>query len=143
MNSKDKAEYMKNWRKNNQDKIKEYRLKNKEKALENWHKNKEKYNKQHKEWYYDNKEVIYSKNKRKYAEMQFKISLLKESAPCKDCGQWFPFYVMDYDHLESENKNFTISQSMLRSEESILNEIKKCDLICANCHRIRTYLRKH
>lgn len=67
-----------------------------------------------------------------------------KSAPCTDCKQSFPPYVMDYDHL-TDDKVQMISKmvGLAVSEETILNEIKKCELVCANCHRIRTYKRAH
>lgn len=68
------------------------------------------------------------------------IRKLKE-APCTDCKQSFPYYVMDFDHCRGE-KNFLISQANRRySDKRILSEIAKCDLVCANCHRIRTFTR--
>lgn len=48
---------------------------------------------------------------------------------------------MDFDHLD--DKEFEISKAISRNInlQRILAEIEKCDLICANCHRARTYLR--
>lgn len=61
--------------------------------------------------------------------------------PCMDCGRKYPYYVMDFDHRE--NKKFSLSQCVSRgyNKERILNEISKCDLVCANCHRERTHNR--
>lgn len=56
-----------------------------------------------------------------------------------DCGYKFPPECMDFDHLG--NKFKTIGQLRSHKWETILEEIKKCDLICANCHRIRTKCR--
>lgn len=74
-----------------------------------------------------------------------------------DCNQSFPPYVMDFDHVRGE-KEFLISQvsdkrrllgdlrdikgSASVSQERLLKEIEKCDLVCSNCHRIRTHNRK-
>lgn len=68
------------------------------------------------------------------------IAELKAS-PCLDCGNRFPPECMDYDHCRGVKK-FGIGTSHLRSREVILAEIAKCDLVCANCHRIRTLARK-
>lgn len=59
-----------------------------------------------------------------------------KSAPCMDCGGVFPPECMDFDHVRGV-KFFNIS-NICRSMESLLHEIAKCDLVCANCHRIRT-----
>jgi len=62
--------------------------------------------------------------------------------PCMDCGQKFPPYVMDFDHVNGE-KVQNIGEMLSYSIESILTEISKCEVVCANCHRIRTYERQH
>lgn len=60
--------------------------------------------------------------------------------PCADCGGSFPSVCMDFDHRDPDQKGFTISQAVSRgrTEATILAEIQKCDVVCANCHRIRT-----
>ncbi len=56
--------------------------------------------------------------------------------PCADCGEHDPV-VLEFDHLA--DKRFDIGQSLpYRSWRSILAEIAKCDVVCANCHRRRT-----
>jgi hypothetical protein len=69
-----------------------------------------------------------------------RIALIKKS-PCADCGQTFPPCCMDFDHVRGE-KRFSISRCVTRSWDAIQSEINKCDLVCANCHRIRTFKRK-
>lgn len=65
-----------------------------------------------------------------------------KNKPCTDCGQSYPHYVMDWDHISGEKK-FCISQRYIsyKSRQAILDEIAKCELVCANCHRIRTHAR--
>jgi hypothetical protein len=60
--------------------------------------------------------------------------------PCMDCGQKFPSCAMDFDHVRGE-KLFSLNCSISRTIPSILAEMEKCELVCANCHRIRTYTR--
>jgi hypothetical protein len=56
--------------------------------------------------------------------------------PCVDCGETDPL-VLEFDHRE--DKSFNISEGLRdRSWQSILDEIEKCDVVCANCHRRRT-----
>lgn len=71
------------------------------------------------------------------------IEALK-SQPCMDCNVVYPPYVMDFDHREPDLKYKGISIMMANrcSLETILKEIEKCDLVCSNCHRIRTYKRR-
>jgi hypothetical protein len=60
-----------------------------------------------------------------------------------DCGNTFPPYVMDFDHRDPSTKTFGVSQGMDRSREDVMREIALCDLVCANCHRIRTFRRRN
>lgn len=63
--------------------------------------------------------------------------------PCTDCGESDPV-VLDFDHLPGHVKRFTISRAVgasTRSWTSILAEIAKCEVVCANCHRRRTAAR--
>lgn len=89
----------------------------------------------------------YDKNKAKYRasakrsklKLRLMIQEIKESKPCKDCGKWYPYYVMQFDHLK--DKEFNIATNLKRGRPKILKEIEKCDLVCANCHFIRTHFR--
>ncbi len=59
-----------------------------------------------------------------------------------DCGVQYPHYVMDFDHRDKKKKLAGINKMInfhSYSKKKIFEEIKKCDLVCANCHRIRTY----
>jgi len=62
--------------------------------------------------------------------------------PCSDCGVSYPPYVMDFDHARGEK---SLNVSKLRNGRlawsRLLAELDKCDVVCANCHRIRTRLR--
>lgn len=94
--------------------------------------------------YYDrHKKLYYNKNlKRRRMLMSF-INTLKDK-PCKDCGVKYPSYVMDFDHRDSSQKTSSVSHMATlhyASRTKILEEIDKCDLVCANCHRIRTHCR--
>lgn len=62
--------------------------------------------------------------------------------PCMDCGGHFPSECMDFDHRPGAVKLFDIGTTMHRNWEAILMETKKCEIVCANCHRIRTANRK-
>lgn len=65
---------------------------------------------------------------------------IKEEKGCIDCGirDW---RVLDFDHRGDSPKCFNISDSILNIKK-ILLEIEKCDVRCANCHRIKTYERR-
>ena len=59
--------------------------------------------------------------------------------PCMDCGIKYHPYVMAFDHVEGEKK-FAVSLAAQRgmSLKTVQDEIAKCELVCSNCHRIRT-----
>lgn len=67
-----------------------------------------------------------------------------KSAPCVDCGVQYLPCVMEFDHVRGQ-KAMGISEMVQGhfSLEDIDNEVAKCELVCANCHRIRTHHRKH
>ncbi len=60
--------------------------------------------------------------------------------PCFDCGRRFPPVCMDWDHVRGE-KLFDISKGLARSAADVAAELSKCELVCSNCHRIRTHSR--
>ena len=60
-----------------------------------------------------------------------------------DCGL-HPEYpqVLEFDHRPEEDKRFHISDRMASGTmEDLIAEIAKCDIVCANCHRIRTVIK--
>lgn len=64
----------------------------------------------------------------------------KQGKLCEDCGVGYPPYVLDWHHLDPDTKLFGIGQGSFRnSKEKILEEMAKCVLLCANCHREREY----
>lgn len=69
------------------------------------------------------------------------IQEYKQSRPCADCRENYPYWVMDFDHIG--DKKFTIGEFRKKviSLETIKQEIEKCDVVCSNCHRNRTQYR--
>lgn len=80
-------------------------------------------------------------NKRKRDE-NMKILIKLKSVPCYDCGGTYPYYVMDFDHVRGI-KVRRVSAMTDCNTDLMLAEVAKCDVVCSNCHRIRTFLRKH
>lgn len=78
-----------------------------------------------------------------YAKRREIMNALK-SGPCADCGIQYPPYAMDFDHVRGEKTIHVGSSKMFHSPlDRVIEEIEKCDLVCSNCHRIRTHNRKH
>jgi hypothetical protein len=73
------------------------------------------------------------------------IRSLKIGRPCDICGGIFPPVAMDWDHLDPKQKSFEICQEGIRemySQEKLLEEISKCRLLCANCHRVHSAIQR-
>lgn len=70
----------------------------------------------------------------------FEILARLKSVPCMDCGKTFPTCCMDFDHVDPGTKTLAVSQAVRQgwSVERVLEEVDKCEVVCANCHRIRT-----
>src|ERR1700721_1923990 len=66
---------------------------------------------------------------------------IKENTPCTDCGIQYPYYVMQFDHLNPVDKKWKVSSIGSASRLKIFKELAKCGVVCANCHSIRTYKR--
>ena len=91
----------------------------------------------------------YKKNKAYYLKKAIKGKLkthdefrrLKE-VPCADCKQSYPYYVMDFDHVNGKKEYLVSKLVNLGCRTKALNEAKKCEIVCSNCHRIRTFNRQ-
>jgi len=91
-----------------------------------------------KRWYEENKQVYLDRNKRLYEEKRARLTELK-NAPCADCGLRYPPFVMDFDHREDVEKLGNVGALLRKwSWKRLLTEIEKCDIVCANCHRVRS-----
>lgn len=79
--------------------------------------------------------------KQKYQQKKNTIQNLKSQYSCAKCGEKRG-YVLDYHHLNPKEKDTTIARliSNCSSLEKTFQEIKKCIVLCANCHREFHYL---
>lgn len=94
--------------------------------------------------YYENggQAKVQARNKiNKAAKLQY-VRDLKATGSCTDCGGKFSPVAMDYDHTGTD-KVAPVSQLCAdnASYERINLEISKCDLVCSNCHRVRSHER--
>lgn len=84
------------------------------------------------------KNLAYYEQKRQ--ERKNAIRALK-SVPCAECGISYPWYVMEFDHIQGDKIDAVSNLLRDSSLEIALAETKKCEVVCANCHAIRTYER--
>jgi hypothetical protein len=71
------------------------------------------------------------------------INGLKMSNSCMDCKQFYNFWQMDFDHSPKFKKVGNVAEIMHHGMafEFLINEIRKCELVCKNCHATRTQIR--
>jgi hypothetical protein len=67
---------------------------------------------------------------------------IKEKNPCMDCKISYPYYMMDFDHVRGTKQANVAELINTLSKKRLDEEIAKCEIVCSNCHRARTYLRK-
>lgn len=94
-----------------------------------------------KDHYQRNKDAYLRRNAR-FRLRNSEIIREHKSKPCADCGIQYPYYVMDFDHRQGETKVINLANASRMTRPKILEEIAKCDVVCSNCHRERTYQRK-
>lgn len=94
--------------------------------------------------YQENREEYYQRQLSKRAvNRRFVLQYKKDNSKCTDCAISFPPYVLDFDHVPERGKKVRGIADLAResSLENLLVEMLKCDIVCANCHRVRTYNR--
>jgi ribosomal protein S20 len=90
--------------------------------------------------YLNNKEKYQARNKNYRERVRNYVREIKESFPCQDCNTLYPYYVMEFDHLHSKEKSVAWLTSH-GTMDQVIKEIEKCELICSNCHKVRTWKR--
>ena len=95
----------------------------------------------HREHYERNRDRYLQQAKDQRNAMRGIVRSQKEK-PCADCGVQYPYYVMQFDHVTGV-KEATISRRTVSwGASKLLAEIAKCEVVCANCHAVRTYRRQ-
>jgi hypothetical protein len=75
---------------------------------------------------------------RKYQHRRKLIDKIKLEKGCADCGYNKRPEALDFDHLPGTKKQCDIAVMTSYGERRLMEEIAKCEVVCANCHRIRT-----
>lgn len=66
---------------------------------------------------------------------------LKLASGCVDCGYAEHACALDFDHVRGEKK-FNLGSIATNGWDKIKAEVEKCEVVCANCHRVRTMRRR-
>lgn len=111
-----------------------------------WHENnREQHQKLVRAWHLNNPDKIRTSKRKARNATRSTLQEHKEAKPCADCGLYFPYWVMQFDHLPGTSKRAKVSRlaSRFTSQVQVQDEVAKCDLVCAVCHAHRTYCRQH
>lgn len=119
--------------------LRKSQLKHREKRIKEcrdyYKKNLKKMREKNRTRYLKNKEIIKQERTKIYEEL-IELNLLTD---CIICGfSKEKYIVIDFHHIEPENKKFAVSQliKIKSRKKDLLEEIKKCVCMCANCHRL-------
>ena len=82
-------------------------------------------------------------NKARYHKNREALQAIKMERGCADCGYRDNAEALQFDHLDAGAKRFKLSGGAVeRGMNALLEEIAKCEVVCANCHVIRTQTRR-
>ena len=82
-----------------------------------------------------------ARNGKRYKGLALEIIFAANSAPCADSGRSFPPIAMDFDHVEGVKIGNISAMTGRYNIERLREEIAKCEVVCACCHRICTFAR--
>ena len=103
-------------------------------------------NSRSRKYYEENKQYhlaqVYKNRKIHHEKARDYLWSILSSSPCMDCGESDP-RVLDFDHLQDKSHNVSEMPGAGYSIKSIAEEVAKCEVVCSNCHRIRTYERSN
>ena len=96
------------------------------------------YNKNTAQWYQDNRlrrqQAMNERNRKRKA-----LVVQHFGDRCEDCQQTYQQCVYEFHHLDPTQKDWNPSKSMSHSLERMWEELGKCIMLCANCHRVRHF----
>ena len=97
--------------------------------------------------YQENKDKIIARssdrNRRQRKKNKEFVDRVKRMYNCVDCGESEPI-VLEFDHVRGEKRRAVADMvSNYYSIKTIKEEIRKCEIRCANCHRKKTHERMH
>ena len=89
---------------------------------------------------YKYRKDLYAAQKRFRIRVREHLLEYLSARQCVDCGEKDPI-VMEFDHIDPKTKTKKINKMLSGhySWETIMKEINKCEIRCANCHRRKTY----
>ena len=89
---------------------------------------------QRKEFYEKNKERLIKYQKNRYKTLLDVFQEWKTTLKCSKCGE-ADFSCLDFHHSDPSRKDDGVVRQITKSLSSVLKELRKCVVVCANCHR--------
>lgn len=82
-----------------------------------------------------NPDIKLEYHRKKRQELVDIVNEIKEKSGCCNCSEKNSV-CLDFHHIDPTKKDLTVSKLMFcKSKDRMLKEIKKCVVLCANCHR--------
>ena len=88
------------------------------------------------------RDTVNSYQERRRKQHSRTMNSIKLEEGCLDCGYRDQAQALHFDHRPGVMKCFEISQGYMRTALAVQDELDKCDVLCANCHAIRTHERR-
>jgi hypothetical protein len=105
-------------------------------------KTREAANNYNRQWYLKNKARRVNLTYQSINRKKLKLQQYKLDRGCVDCGYKEHAEALDFDHLSDKTMNVSNVIHANMSWERIMKEVSKCEVVCANCHRVRTANRR-
>lgn len=97
-----------------------------------------------KSWYQATRPIRLEQQRLRREKHRNFLDQIKLKSGCVVCGFNEHPEALDFDHVPALGpKLFEIGANRTCSLEKLAEEIKKCEVVCANCHRIRTFERRN
>lgn len=87
-------------------------------------------------YYKKNRDAVLQRTRNRLRLHTLRLNYIQRKATCSHCGIW-DFTVLEFNHMPGVNKLFNIGRTKSKSKSwaKIMNEVRKCEILCANCHK--------
>ncbi len=81
------------------------------------------------------------KNHTQVWKQQLRVAMLVDmlGGKCNRCGGVFNLAAYDFHHIDPKQKRFSIARMLRYDWDDVVEEAKKCELLCSNCHRVEHF----
>jgi len=90
----------------------------------------------HRKRYLRYKESIITKGMERESRRRRHLNRYKKLKGCSHCGYDKNPIALDFHHVDKNDKRKGVAGMLSHSRRKIFDEIRKCIILCANCHRI-------